>query len=508
MKKVLLVTFCAALYFPLYSQQSTLPGTGDERTSESTVQYIPQAILPVQAVPETADNLQLAISNRQYPVTPGDVYTLTFLLAGDTVSNVLQVESDYTINMTIFGKLNAAGMTFAQLKPVVEQKIADAYPRSLPALTITSVGVFQVPISGEIPQSRFVTAWGLSRLSELLEDNLGDYSSVRDVEIVSKDGISNRYDLLLALNQGVLSQNPTIRPDDRIIIHRFHREIQIQGEVYKPGTYQLLDRDTVEDVLVFTGGFTPMANKARIRVDRYTGNNPVSFFVDSDSFEEGFDFYNGDILTVPSIIRVQPVVYVEGGVINREDLLPEDATVLNEYDRVVIPINRGETVYDVLDSIRDSIAPFADLENGYILRGGVPIAVNMQNLLYGYMSEDVVLEPFDQVIIPIDRPVVYVTGAANFPGAFPYNPNADYIYYVNQAGGVDNLRNTNGKVIITNANGKRKSELDSVSPGDTINVISNDFLYNFNRYFPAIATGLGLITTMITIANALNQTGQ
>jgi len=493
-----LVLFC---YFPMNAQQF------EEGAGEGQVQYIPQAILPMQAVPDTADNLQLAISNRQYPVTPGDVYTLTFLLAGETVSNNLQVESDYTINMTIFGKLNAAGMTFAQLKPVIEQKIADAYPRSLPSLTITSVGVFQIPISGEIPQARYITAWGLSRLSEVLEDNLGDYSSVRDVEIVSKDSLSNRYDLLLALNQGVIEQNPTIRPDDRIIIHRIHREIQILGEVYKPGTYQLLDEDSVEDVLVFIGGFTPMANTQRIRLDRFSGNNPVSFFIEKDDLVNDFEFHNGDIITVSSIIRVQPVVYVEGGIVNREDLLPEDATLLNEYDRIVFAINRGETVYGVLDQLRDNIAPFADLRNGYVMRDGETIPVNMQNLLYGYMGEDLALEPFDQIIIPINRPVVFVTGAANFPGPFPYNPNADYLYYVNQAGGFDNLRNKNGKVRITDANGMRRNESDPILPGDTINVISNDFLYNFNQYFPAIATGLGLITTMITIANALNQSG-
>lgn len=491
----------------LSAQQFTMPGTEDDG-AEPTVQYLPQAILPVQAVPDVADNLQLAISNRQYPVTPGDVYTLTFLLAGETVSNVLQVESDYTINMTIFGKLNAAGMSFAELKPVIEQKIADAYPRSLPSLTITAVGVFQVPIRGEIPESRYITAWGLSRLSEVLEGNLGDYSSVRDIQVISKDGISNQYDLLLALNQGILTQNPSIRPDDIIVINRVHREIQILGEVYKPGIYQMLDGETVQDIQNYTGGFTPMANSSRIRIDRFSQSNPVSIFVNSKDFEAGFELFNGDVITVPSLIRIQPVVYVEGGIVNQADLLPEDATILDEYDRIVYPINSGETVYDILDSIRDSIAPFADLENGYVLRNGTPIPVNMQNLLYGFTgADDVVLEPFDQLIIPINRPIVYVIGAANFPGPFPYNPNADYQYYVNQAGGFDSLRNTNGKVIITDSRGSRKNELDPIQPGDTVNVVSNNFLYNFNQYFPVIATSLGLIITMITITNALNQTG-
>ncbi|MBN2656307.1 MAG: SLBB domain-containing protein [Spirochaetales bacterium] len=486
-----------------------MPGSGS--FGSGTTQFIPQAVLPVSSIPETTENLQLAISNRQYPVTPGDVYELTFLLAGETVSNILLVESDYTINMTIFGTLNASGMTFAELKPVIEQKIADAYPRSLPSLNITSVGVFQVPVQGEIPESRYVTAWGLSRLNEILDGILGNYSSVRDIQIQSREGVINTYDLLQALNQGDLTQNPTIRPDDTIIINRIHREIEMKGEVYKPGVYQLLDSDTIEDVERYTGGFTPMANAERIRIDRFTGDHPSTFFINREDYSREFDFHNGDIVTVPSIIRVQPVVYVEGGIIDTETTGTIGAGTMDdgeEYERISYPISLGETLYDILDSLRDSFAPFASLKNGYILRDSVPIAVNMERLIYNYsIEDDVELEPFDQIIIPVNRPLVYVTGAANFPGPFSYNPNADYLYYVNQAGGFDNLRNKNGKVIITDSSGLRKNESDSIDPGDTINVISNDFLYNFNQYFPAIATGLGLITTMITIAAALNQPG-
>ncbi|MBI9097316.1 MAG: SLBB domain-containing protein, partial [Spirochaetaceae bacterium] len=379
---------------------------------------------------------------------------------------------------------------------------------SLPALTITSVGVFQVPIRGEIPESRYVTAWGLSRLSEVLTDNLGDYSSVRDIQIISGKGELHVYDLLLALNQGELSQNPTIKPDDTIVINRIRREIEIKGEVYKPGVYQLLDTDTITDVQKFTGGITPMGNSSRIRIDRYSGNSPKSFFINNRDYNQDFEFHNGDIVTIPSIIRVQPVIYVEGGIIDIDRLIAEEAVTAEDYDRIAYPINQGETLYDILDSLRESFAPFADLENGYILRDYQSIAVDMQKLIYNYkMEDDIVLDAFDQIVIPVKKPVVYVTGAANFPGPFTYNPNADYLYYVNQAGGFDNLRNNNRKVVITDAGGTRRSELEPIMPGDTVNVLSNNFLYNFNQYFPVVATGLGLIITMITITNALNQTG-
>ena len=510
MKKVLIIFF-VTICFALSAQQFTMPGSdAGETTGEPMVQYIPQAIIPVQAVPEVADNLQLAISNRQYPVTPGDVYTLTFLLAGETVSNTLLVESDYNINMTIFGKINASGMTFAELKPMVEDIIAYAYPKSLPSLTITSVGIFQVPIKGEVPESRYVTAWGLSRLSELLEGTLGDYSSIRDVQITTESGRTESFDLLKALNQGILDQNPNLRPGVSIVINRVKRVVKIRGEVYKPGIYQLLEGEGVKEVEIFTGGFTPMANTNRIRIDRFSGEKPKTFSISYKDYLETFNFEDGDIVTVPTIIKTQPVVFIEGGINSSGGADSTAGAAIyreaSDYERQVFPMNPGTTLYDVLDSLRDSFAPFADLENGFVLRNGEPIPINMRDLVYNFNTAlDITLEPFDQITIPVKRPVVYVTGAANLPGTYSYQPQKDYLYYIHLAGGFDELRNKNDRVLITDRTGNRKDSSLPILPGDTIKVISNNFIYNFNQYFPAIATGMGLILTMITISNTLNQ---
>ena len=107
------------------------------------------------------------------------------------------------------------------------------------------------------------------------------------------------------------------------------------------------------------------------------------------------------------------------------------------YERIVQPIVEGNTLYDVLSSIKDSIKPFADLENGYILRDSNAIPVNMLKLLYkSDLSEDIKLEAFDRITIPIDKPVVFVTGAVNVPGIYPYNPRTDFIPVRQPGGGV------------------------------------------------------------------------
>ena len=157
------------------------------------------------------------------------------MLGGDTVSNEVLVESDYTVNLNIFGKIDAQNMSFSELKPIVEKTITTAYPRSMPFLNIVSVGIFQVLIKGEVPQTTYVSAWGLSRLSSVIKDYLGPYSSIRDIGIISGNGTLRKYDLFKALQLGIVEEDPYIQPGDSIVVSRRDREVELKGEVYPAG---------------------------------------------------------------------------------------------------------------------------------------------------------------------------------------------------------------------------------------------------------------------------------
>ncbi len=127
------------------------------------------AVSPFASETEIKQRLQLAISSEEYPVTPGDVYRLTYRQADTPVTTDFLVESNYLINMKVFGTLNTTGMTFAELKPVVEKAVTAAYPRSMPSLVIFSLGIFQVHLKGETTKTQTIVAWGLSKLSEIVE---------------------------------------------------------------------------------------------------------------------------------------------------------------------------------------------------------------------------------------------------------------------------------------------------------------------------------------------------
>jgi len=572
----LVIVLCIIMVQALGAQQAPK----QIKELEQLQKNLQQPPVPQQAEMTLTDRLQLAVSSKNYPATPGDVYRITFVLGGETVSTEVLVESDYTVNLNIFGKINAENMTFSELKPIVEKTIATAYPRSMPFLNIVSVGIFQVLIKGEVAQTTYVSAWGLSRLSSVIKDILGPYSSIREIGIIAGNGTLRKYDLFKALHLGIVDEDPYIQPGDSIIVNRRDREVEVKGEVFRPGKYQLLKGQGLSELINLYGrGLTNLAETGRVRLDRFAEKQGQTLYLDlAKGTQPSLELKDGDVLTVPAKSANLPVVFFEGAILS-----PATAQVVVQqaqevgvetYNRITHPFIEGESLLDAFLSVKDSVSPAADLSSAHLIRAesAQPIPVNLERLMYNYdPAIDIALQPFDRIVIPalwfnvsvlgaVTQPGVYpyvprktysyylslaggippgqptdyisvvgaadnlrgldeliqpedrivvtaslisVAGAVYTPGSYPFVPGRDFEYYVRLAGGIDPERNTDDKVSITDSRGKRLKPDTTVKPGDRIFVLSNDFAYNFNRYFPIITAGITLITTIITVVDAL-----
>lgn len=613
---------------------------------------------PDEAAAPVDERLQLAIADEAYPVTPGDVYELSWLLGTELVTTRVVVTSDYRLNLGIMGEVDARGMTLPQLRPEVERIIAEAYPRGLPSMSMVAVGVFRVTLSGAIPRTTRVSAWGLSRLTDVIGGHTGAFTSLRAVEVRSRDGRSRTYDVFRAIHTGDVSQDPLIRPGDTIVFRRRGRAVTVEGEVYEPATFELLRGEGLPQLEEFFQGYLPRADTRRLVVERQEDDTARQISIGSAAQARRFDFQDRDVLIVPSRVVPRPVVYLEGAVDITFRVEPhEDAdSDIPVYNRVTVPLTAGDTLYSLIINVQDRISPFADIERGFIIRhtDPAPIRVNMRDVLYRrseYTSFE--LEPFDRIVIPLDQPFVVVTGGVGRPGRYPYNPFESFAYYLGlagvgsdtmaevaqvvrildrdgnelppdstilpgytisvpetpdriivvegdvpapgaylfepdrdiafytrlaglganafsrvrgeievytpegdlrprgtpvepedtifvppqvpepetdfvlvtgavsapgvfpivqdatasyyllQAGGIDREL-SDGSYTILSAEGDRRPPDSIIQPGDTVEVARNSFVYNFNRYFPVITTGLGFITTIIAIVNALN----
>lgn len=462
------------------------------------------------------DRLQLAISTIDYPVTPGDVYQLTYLSAGVPATYEIVVESDYNVEINIFGNINARDKTFPILKKEIEAKVSDAYPGSIPFVSIVSVGIFQVSIVGEVDRSSRITAWGLTHLSQAISGQLSSYSSVRKITIQSSNGQRKNYDLYKAMFEGDQNQDPLLKPEDKIEIIKSEKDIEIIGQVHRPGRYQVFTNDTMELIIDYYGrGFTEDANLNRIKITHNTLDNYEILYLNSE--DDNFLQYrpeDGDLVEVFSVSRLKEVIYIEGAISPEEIVIPDNeeettdelAPILNEVNRITFSFNPGITLYDALQSNLSRISTYADLKAVYIVEqsSDEPIYIDCEDLLYQYSSEkDRELNPFDIIVIPEISFRVNVVGAVYSPGVYPFIRGKGAMHYINQAGGIDPDQNANYEYRVRNSFGDYRIKDQPIEAGDTIIVPFNSFTYNFEHYSDVITTSLALITAIITFVNLI-----
>jgi protein involved in polysaccharide export with SLBB domain len=455
-------------------------------------------------------NAQLALSNPDYRVTPGDIYTLVYLAGTQTIKYTITVDTTYRIRVANLGTVDGTGKTFSQLKTQVEAIVANNYPLSGVQLFLSQPAIFMVYIKGEVKAAAEINTWGLKRLSSALTDNITNFSSLRDIQVQSSNGQTRVYDLFKATRFGDLTQDPYLRPGDIITLGRVSRTVTITGAVERPGTYQLLNGEEFKELIELYGsGFTPAADKTRFELVRLVNSVSVSgdkIFLTEEDIAANYPLQNYDAITVSETAKLQPVLFVEGAVNSPAPASAGGSNTVNAgasptvSTRLVVPFNRGENYASLIRRNDRWFSAVSDTKNAYIIRGEEHIPVNLNPILYDaeYHSE-LIIEENDTLIIPFRQYFVTVAGAVVAPGRYPYIPDRGWDYYIALAGGFVPGRNSLQSVTITDVTGKKQNKSAPVSPETVITADTNAFLFYFNQYAPVVMTTLSLITTGLSI---------
>lgn len=446
---------------------------------------------------------QIAMSVSYYPVTAGDVYTLGFAAGSTPVSYTIPVDSTYKIRVANMGVINCAGLTYLQLKSQVEALVLRNYPMGGVQFVLTAPSTFRVTVIGEVERTVERNAWALTRLSTLVTRSFTPFSSTRSITIESADGTRKNYDLFLAMRKGVLSEDPFLRPDDKIIVNRTKRTVTIDGAVERPGTYEILDGENLKELIeIYGNGLEPLADTSRIELTRNVTGEPGSgkkTYLDQSAIDSNFVLESFDFVTIETYADFKPVVFIEGAV---------NSTVGTELDtssRISAPFIAGEDYAFFARRNKDWFTATSDLVNAYVIRGSETIPLNLNPMLYDsdYYTK-VEIQPNDTLIIPFKQYFVSVAGSVATPGRYPYIPDRTWEYYVGLAGGLDKSQNAWEAITIRDINGKKLSKGDFITPECTITARTNSFFHYFNQYAPVITTTLTAIISVITVKTYLD----
>jgi protein involved in polysaccharide export with SLBB domain len=183
------------------------------------------------------------------------------------------------------------------------------------------------------------------------------YGSTRNITVTSGSGQAKTYDLFQATRGGDLSQNPYLRPGDVVTFNRLERKVTITGAVERPGEYELLTGEHLQDLIeTYARGFTHLADKARIELVRYTEIMSVSgekLLLKEGDVGRNYILQNHDCITVPDITDRRPAAAPDR--MERRIVLEGAVRKPGVYN--LLP---GETLRDLIEIYGEGLIPLAN----------------------------------------------------------------------------------------------------------------------------------------------------
>lgn len=357
-------------------------------------------------------NAQLAMAEKNYKVTAGDVYTLSFYQNGAGNSYTIIVDSTYKIKIANLGAINCENLSFIQLKKNIETLVMHNYPLSVVTFAMLQPSVFNVLIKGEVLSAHTTKAWALTRLSDILPAaELTQFSSTRNVKIKSANGKTKTCDLFKAKRNADFSENPYLRPGDEIEFFKTDRKVSISGSVEREGTYELLKDENLSELInIYAKGATKTANLLKIQLLRFENSSNQSethkkiIYLDKAAIEKNFLLADMDSIYIPDQNEIQSFIEVKGVIKNPANGYSEtdayNARAYNIY-RGKLSFFATETYSSLIRRNRDLFTVFSDLENTYIQRGTEQIKLQADKILDDLSFEnEIFVQKEDEIIVP------------------------------------------------------------------------------------------------------------
>jgi len=180
----------------------------------------------------------------------------------------------------------------------------------------------------------------------------------------------------------------------------------------------------------------------------------------------------------------------------------------------VIELKKGEGISQAVAEIGGT-SPWWDLEGVFIERqtefpeGTMRIPVNLRRYFYGMdESQDIELQPGDQVYIPASIRRVFVAGSVKTPGAYLYFPGKQAGDYVVMAGGASLVADF-GRSVVRRADGTVEPYYDrmELNNGDTV-IVFEKLFKTWQDYFAFVGTISGAVLALVGFYAAFTNFGR
>jgi len=202
-----------------------------------------------------------------YKISLRDQFRVILTGSRDAIFN-LNVKLDGTILFPELGAISVVGLSFQEVKDKLSKLIEQSYIGVNIDVSIQNLSAKKITIVGAVktPGTYLVNPFSSITSALAYSGGISEIGSLRDIKLIRNNQEIFSFDLYDLLIRGDRSKDLTIEAGDTILINAASQFVEINGAVKRPGIYELLEDETLEDIINYALGFNQLANKSNISI--------------------------------------------------------------------------------------------------------------------------------------------------------------------------------------------------------------------------------------------------
>jgi protein involved in polysaccharide export with SLBB domain len=263
-------------------------------------------------------NLKLA-TPVNYILGPGDELQISvYGIQEFNASTPVSIEGKISIQYV--GEIVVSGMTIESATQKIKAAISRVYStvpsgQSQVSVSLSRIRTIKVTIiGGKQPGNYSVSSLATVYNALFLAGGPGKNGSYRNIELIRNNKVYRTVDIYDFLVKGDQSSNLGLKDNDVIRIPAYTRRVTVEGEVKRPGIFEIKKGESFADLLSFASGFTDLAYTAAVNVLQKTGKEFRVLDIKDSDFNK-YQPLSGDVFMVTKILnRFENRIIIDGAV--------------------------------------------------------------------------------------------------------------------------------------------------------------------------------------------------
>ena len=271
-----------------------------------------------------------------YLIKPGDEILLT--LWGSVDADLrLQVDRSGRVSIPRVGPVLVSGVRYADLPGAISQRVSQVFRNFELSVSLGQLRGQRVYVTGFVAKPGSYNVSSLATVVQALLKAGGPSAagSFRNIEVKRGNQRVAGFDLYDFLLSGDRSADRMLQGDDVIHVGPVGTQVALIGSVNRAAIFELKPGETVTDVLRMAGGFSAVADRSRLAVERLDDRATVRIVQLALPAASDSALMNGDVLRAFSAIdsalpvqRQNKRVRIEGEVARPgEYVLPPQSSI-------------------------------------------------------------------------------------------------------------------------------------------------------------------------------------